>query len=213
MLNRVFDMDNPLMRTLATAYDLILLNVLTLLASIPVVTAGAAYAALSECSLMLVRGEDIYVARFFIRSFKNNVKKGSALGILFILAGMICTVDFFAVRSLFLPLAYAFAAAGILLIPAGLYAFGLLTRFENTLAGTIKDAFRLTVGFFPRTLGMTVFVLAFFMAGLRFYRVGMPFLMLFGLSLPVYVGACLYDPVFRRLEERSDGEVEDGYTL
>ena len=213
MINRVFHMENPLMRTLAMAYNLMLLNILALFASLPVVTAGAAYTALCESCLMLVRGGDIYVARFFFRSFKKNLKQGSLLGLLFLLAGLVCAVDFLVVRTFFLPFAVFFAAAGIALIPVALYAFCLLARFENTLAGTVKNALRLTAGYFPGTLGMTGFALAFFLAGLRFYRVGMPLLMLFGLSLPAYVAACFYHPVFWKLEGKEEEEDADEYSL
>ena len=45
MWNRIFDMENPLMRTLGAICDLLVLNLLTLLCSLPVVTAGAAITA------------------------------------------------------------------------------------------------------------------------------------------------------------------------
>ena len=53
-----FDMDNPVMRTLSMLADVIVLNLLTLLCSLPIVTAGAAITALNDACIRLVRLED-----------------------------------------------------------------------------------------------------------------------------------------------------------
>ena len=43
-----FDMNNPVMRTLSTLADIVVLNLLTLLCALPVITGGAALTALYE---------------------------------------------------------------------------------------------------------------------------------------------------------------------
>lgn len=88
----------------------------------------------------------------------------------------------------------------MLLLAIGMYAFALLSRYENTVWGTLKNAVSLAIAFFPRTLGMVVFTLAFWLLALHFYQIGAPVLLLFGLSLPCYVGALLLKGVFEKLE-------------
>ena len=95
-MRKIFDMDNPLMRGLSAAADLIVLNALALLCSLPLVTLGASWAALSEASLRLVRGEESYVARDYFRAFRARWKKGVPLGLLFLLAAALLYFDYLA---------------------------------------------------------------------------------------------------------------------
>ena len=64
-LGSVFDMENPLMRALAVVADLILLNFLTIIGMIPVVTAGASLTARNDVLQHIVRKEEGYIARSF----------------------------------------------------------------------------------------------------------------------------------------------------
>ena len=106
------------------------------------------------------------------------------------------------------------AAIGILLLALAMYAFALQARYENTIGGTLKNAVSLAIVYFPRTLGIVVFTLAFWLLAIRFYRIGLPVLVLFGLSLPCYVSSLLLRGVFEKLEnhpeEKEEHEREDG---
>ena len=59
MLEKIFDMENPLMRALSVVADLIILNVLFVICSIPVITWGASFAALNDVVWHLVRNEGV----------------------------------------------------------------------------------------------------------------------------------------------------------
>lgn len=199
-MRKIFDMDNPLMRALSTAADLIELNFFALLCSLPLVTLGAAWAALSDVSLKLVRAEEGSVARDYFRAFRANIKKGLPLGLLFLLAAALLYFDYLAAAEYAPPMRPAILAIALIVLSIALYAFALLPRFDNTLGGTLKTAAKLAVGFFPRTAGMLVFAVAFWLLGLRLWRLMLPALLLFGLALPCYFAAILYNDVFRRLE-------------
>ena len=201
MLKNVFDMENPVMRGLAAVFDLMLLNILALLAALPVVTAGASLTALHEVSQRLVRGEDVYVGRRFYRSFRENLKKGSVLGLVFLAAVLVIVVDYHLSKTMIPPLRFFFAAAALFLLALSFYAFALQARFENTIGQTLKNAAWMMVGYFPRTFAMLAFTLAFYLILFRAYRVGVPVLMMFGISLPVYISAYLYAPVFQKIEQ------------
>ena len=68
----IFNIDGPVMRTLTKVADLMILNVLAMICSIPVFTAGAALTALHYMSLKIVRGEEGYIIRGFFKSFKEK---------------------------------------------------------------------------------------------------------------------------------------------
>lgn len=197
---RIFDADNPLMRALAVAADLLLLNLLTLLCSLPVLTLGAALSALCDQVQRIVRGEESYVVRGFFRAFRSNLLQGSALGLFFLACGALIWLDYRLALTLMPMLRFAAAAVGILVLAVGLYAFPLQARFENSLGATLKNAATLAVGFFPRTAGMVVCVLALWLIALHFFNYALPVLLMFGVSLPFYVCALLYRDIFEKLE-------------
>lgn len=204
-----FDMDNPVMRTLSLAADLIVLNLLAALCSLPLITAGAALTALFSQCILLVRGEESSVTRGFFRAFRANFKTATQLWLLFLAAGLLLWLDALAAAATLPVLRVGVAALSLLLLAVLLFTFGLLARYENTVRGTLKNALSLSVAFFPRTLGMLLFTVGLWLVCVWFFRIGTPILLMFGLSLPVYFSSLLLNGVFARLEaQHSEKEAE-----
>ena len=199
-MNWLFDMENPVMRTLSTAADLILLNLLTLLCSLPVLTLGAALTALNTATIKIVRGEETAPVKDYFRAFRENFTKGAGMGLTFLLIFAVLLADYLAAGRYVPILRPVIAAIALLVLMVGQYTFALLARYENTIGGTLKNALLLAIGYFPRTLGMAVFAVALWLLSIRFLRYGAPILFLFGLSLPCYVIILLMQKVFDNLE-------------
>ena len=72
-MNRLFNIDNPIMQFISKIFDLVLLNLLFILFSIPVITAGASLSALYYVSLKILRGEDPYIWQNFFQSFPSEL--------------------------------------------------------------------------------------------------------------------------------------------
>ena len=202
MLEKIFDMDNPLMRALYTTADLIILNVLTIVCSIPIITWGAAYSALNEACWRLVKNEEGYLARTYFRSLKSNLKRGSILGLIFLCAIVIWIVDFTAARNVSLVLTVPLYVVAILLLPIAIMSFALLSRYDNTVRGTLKNAASLTIGFFPHCAAMSLLTAGFLAGTLVFFTRAVPLALLMGVSLPCYVNALIYVRIFAKLEEK-----------
>lgn len=202
-----FDMENPVMRTLSVVADLIVLNLLTILCGLPVVTIGASLTALNATVMKILRSEETAPAKDFFRAFRENLKKGSAMGLIFLLIFVVLYVDYLAAQTFIPALCPVIAAMALLTLTLGLYAFALLARYENTLRGTLKNALLLAVGYFPKTLGMAVFTVALWLLAIQFLRYGAPILFLFGLSLPCYVTILLLQSVFTNLENNRESSL------
>ena len=203
MWNRIFDMENPLMRALGAICDLLVLNLLTVLCSLPIVTAGAALSALDDVALRIVRGEDAGVVRPYFRALRGNLKQGVALGLIFQFAAVVLYVDYRAAASapvLRVPV----VAAAMVVGAAALYAFALQARDENPVRVTLKNAASLSVAYFPRTLGLLFFTVTLWLLCLRYFQIALPVLLMFGLSLPAYIGAMLFNPIFQKLEHKEE---------
>ncbi len=201
-MNWLFDAEKPFMRSLSAIADLIILNFLTLLCSLPIVTAGAAITALYSVSIRLVRREESSLMNDFFHSFRSNFKNATLLFIILLLCAGVLYFDYLAAKVYIPILCYAVAAIGILVIAVALYLFALLARYENTLAATAKNALLLAVGYFPKTLAMTVFTVCFWTLSTGFIRYGAPFLLMFGFSLPVYVCCILINSILNQLENK-----------
>ena len=200
MRKRIFDAENPVMQALGVACDLLLLNLLTILCCLPVVTAGAAFAALSDVNLRIVRQEGAGVLRMYFRAFRGNLKKGILLGLVFLAAGVLIAADYLAAVAYIPPLRAAVAAVALIVLAIAFYAFALQARFENSIAATLRNAAALAAAFFPRTLGMVAFALAMWLVCVRFLRYALPVLLMFGFSLPFYIAALLLSDVLKKLE-------------
>ena len=68
----VFEEGSPFIRFLNRMADLLIINLLTLLMCVPVITAGASLTAMHYVLLKIVRDEEGYIVRSFFRSFKLN---------------------------------------------------------------------------------------------------------------------------------------------
>ena len=204
-MKKFFDVNNPLMRFLTLLVDLVIVNVMTILGMIPIVTAGASLTAMNYVLLHLHRKDETYVMRMFIKSFKENFKQGIPEGLLFYLAAVITTVDLWAMHAsdskmlTFLMILISIIAA--FLIVVFVYIFALQSRYENTVKETILNAVKLAIGNLPRTAIMMVIWIIWIGGMIYFHRFSMLVFVLYGLTLPGYICTMLYDPVFAKLEK------------
>ena len=93
MFQGLFNYDNPVWRFIGKLGDLILLNLLWTVCSIPVITIGASPTAVYYVTLKMVRDENDSTVRSFFHSFKdiiNSKQKNSR--IIWLSNIIICTI-------------------------------------------------------------------------------------------------------------------------
>ena len=194
---------NLLIHFLGRVRDLVVLNILVLVTSIPVITAGASLTAMYYVMQKMIRGEEGYVVRQFFQSFKENLKQATVMWLPFLAVGALVLLDLrllnvggTAIPAVF---GYLIIAAALIIFYISLYAFPLLARFRNTVRGTLRNAARLWLYAFPRTVLMAVLTFfPFVMVFLEFKF--LIFLLLCGISLPGYLCTMIRLPVFQKLE-------------
>lgn len=209
---KFFDPESPFMQMMNTVTDLIVLNFLAFICCLPIFTIGASMTALHYSVLKIVRNEEGYIVKGFFKSFKQNFRQATVIWLLFLLAFGVLLVDFYALNNL--AIAYAselkivVMAAGILVLLSFVYVFPLLAKFDNTVFRTIKNAFGLSIIKFPRTLiiiavNCVPFLLVYYQAKMA------PLVLLFGISVPALVTACLYSRTFEKFEN----QIREGNTV
>lgn len=157
-------MDNVVVRALSKLGDMICLNVMWLVCCIPVVTIGASTTALYTVMLKLVKNEEGYVFRGFLKAFKTNFKQSTIIWLIVLALGIVWTVDF-RMAGLMpgmagIVMSAIFLALGFILLSVLLYIFPLTARYENGIKATFKNALILTVARLPYTLAMDAIVVA-----------------------------------------------------
>lgn len=208
-MRRFFGMDTKLYRFFAFAWNLICLNLITLVFCIPVVTAGAALTAMHYVLLGLIRREEGYISRMFLRAFKENFAQATILWIAVLALFFSYRVDWVIVTSntdvFGKPVQYGILILTIVTFMLFQFLFPLLSHFENSVLMTVKNTVILSVSKFPRTLAMTlVWVVPY---EILIHSMALfPLVLLLGLTLPGFLCAKLYDPVFRSLEPEEEPE-------
>ncbi len=156
-MGKLFNYDTPFWRGMNKVADVIILNLLTLLFSIPLVTIGAAVTALYDAMWKLQREEGTVWQNFW-SAFKSNFKQSTIIWLLVAVISAIVGfgVTFYLQIGLNAKPVFLVLAALPLLIWTGLvsWVFPLQSRFYNTVSATLKNAFVCAIAYLPRTLGM-----------------------------------------------------------
>lgn len=210
---RFFDLDSPFMSGLNKLADLVILNLITLLGCLPVLTAGASLTAMHYVLLKMVRNEEGYVFRDWFKSFKRNFRQATVIWIIFLAAGTMAALDLWIIQEnggaipLFMKV---FLILVILIVYAAyVWVFPILARYDNTVIKTVANALTMAFRVLPRTILMGI--LAALPALIFIYLPQVfPIVFLFGFTVPGMACAVLYSPVFRRMEPEEDGKEEDG---
>ena len=203
-MDKFFDSNNPVMRFLSRLVDLVILNVLTIVYSLPLITAGGALTAMNYVLLHLHRGDETYIIRMFRKSFRENFRQGIPEGLLVLAAAAITAVDMLALhgsesRTATLMM-IVITVIAVMIFVTSVYMFALQSRYENTVIQTIINAARLAVTYLPRSAGMAVIWLVWILMLVYLYKAASLFFLMFGLSLPGYLCTMLYNRVFEDLE-------------
>ena len=204
-MDRFFDSENPVMRFLSRLVDLAVLNIVTVIYSLPLVTFGGAMAAMNYVLLHLVRGDETYVIRMFRKSFRDNFRQGVPEGLLVILIAVITAVDMWALHGsdsrLLTVMMIIITIAAVFIFVTAVYMFALQSRYENTVKGTIVNAFRLSVGNLPSTAAMAAAWTAWAFVLVYLHKAAALAFLLYGFTLPGYICAMLMDRIFEKLEK------------
>ena len=104
---------------------------------------------------------------------------------------------------------YLVIAIALILYMVSLYIFPLLSKFVNTVTGTLKNAALMSILALPKTVLM-VLVSAVPLVIVYFFDMkAIPILILFGIAGPGFVHALLYNNTFKRFEPKEESVSEE----
>ena len=203
-----FNIESPFMQLLTRVGDLIIVNALYLVCCVPIVTIGAATAALHKVAQAIVYDTDNGIVKTFFRAFRDNFKQATALWLMILVfaVSMLCNylilVGFAAGTLATVLKALLVVFSGLVLVLA-VYMFPLMARYQNTLHQLATNALILAVVKLPRTLGlMILWALPVVIAviSMQTFLQTLVFWLTVGFGFVGYMSGVLLKPVFAELE-------------
>lgn len=198
MFRKFLNPDNALMITMTQITDCIFLSLFWLIGCIPVVTMGASFAALYDATYRGFRQGEKHSWGRFLQVYRDNWK-ASILPTLVFLVGssllgktLIALWNSAAAGNLPWMVFSGAAFVGVLVLGILSILFPVLSRFENSFLGLLKNTVFLAMANLPRTLAlgflnaMIVMLCAVFVIPLFFLP-----------SLAALMGSLLIEPMFK----------------
>lgn len=190
------------MRALTDLSTLVFLNILTLLFSIPIVTAGAALAAMHYVIIEMIEERGGSLPGEFWKRFKENLKNATPIWLILLAAAGFLYADIRLITGgqLGLPRAMLIPIYAGLFVTAAIYVYviPLTARFVYSTGAAFKNAAILAAAYFPRTVLMVAASAVIPFLLLNVTRL-LPLFFLLGISLPGYLCALLYKPIFDKI--------------
>lgn len=211
-MGALFNLDNPVWNFMGKVADLVILNILAMVCSIPIFTIGASWTAMYFVTIRIVRKEEGYVIRDFFRSFKQNFKQATVIWLLVLAAVLVFIGDIVIYQMMpdQIPqiIMIVVAALGYLVLGTVVYVFPVLSRFDNTTKNTIKNAFLLSIVNIPYTIIFIILMVLPFILAVFVVEIA-PILLLMGLSLPAFISSMMFVRIFRKIEPAKEEEAEE----
>ena len=145
--------DSAFMRGLSNTVDAIWINLLMIITSIPLITIGAALTAGHDAARRVAIAEGHVTANYF-KAFRANFLKATGLWIIFGATGTGLVYSWVVLQIT--PLLIIKFALTILWLIGFEWVFALQARFENTVAGTLKNAFIFGISHIAMTVALVI---------------------------------------------------------
>ena len=203
MGNSLFNPESWLWQPFGKIADYLILSALWLLCSIPIVTMGAASAAVYDCCARCVLGGEQNLFSRFFRTFRRELVQGGLSLLLWaaILGGGVYLVRQFTGLAANTPTNLALSYAMALLVGIFAWVLPLLSRFTFSFADLQLTALRLSMAHLPRTVALAAVTVALGWLCLRFL---LPLMIVPGILGAL--SAQILEPVFQMYETGDAGE-------
>ena len=202
-MKNIFNLDNGFFTFMGKVADVMILNLLFIITSIPIITIGASLTALYSVSLKQSSGSSSYIAKEYFHAWKSNFKQSTIMWIFSLIAFALLFMNLtLKIDGTFsLAMHFIMILSMILYIIVTLYAFPLLAKFDNTIKHTIVNAFLMSMRHFLTTcilLGTAAFFIFLTFAYPPMIEVTAMAWFLFFFAIIARIQATFLDRIFER---------------
>lgn len=162
-----FRMESRLFQIVEKTVNLIKLNIIWVLCSLPLVTAGAALCALHVTAVRILEGEEGYVFRDFWTVYRSKMRLSLKLWLPLLAAAVILIYDYMFWREVEGNLAEGMRVLICVLsglwIALVIYVFPLAARMETAAGVTLRNGLLLVLKYLPQSVYL-LFITGVFLA-------------------------------------------------
>ncbi len=160
-MHNLFHYENPFIQFLVRVGDLMILNLLFILCSLPVVTLGASLTALHRVTQNMLFEQEEPLLKAFFRAFRQNFRQSTLAWLveLVVIVSLVC--DVLLVMAYFdggLAKAMYILVAVLAILVAGVFSYlmPLIARYENGMRQQVNNAVVLAIIKLPKTVLLTL---------------------------------------------------------
>lgn len=206
----MFKLDSPLMNFLGKVCDIMILNILIIICSLPIFTIGASITAAYSVAYKMVKNEESYIIRNFFKAFKENFKQSTVIWLIFLAMGIVLFLDyriiFYSGMEIGKWVIYGVFAVTLVLLMGFSFVFPMQARFINTVKNTIKNSFLMALTHAPSSILFVVSCAVPVLVMYYFIQIA-PLVILLAFGLLPYLKSFLFLRIFKKYEKSSeDGE-------
>lgn len=203
-MSNLWRMDSPFMQKMTFITNLLILNVLWVLCSLPILTMGASTTAMYSVLFAYRRKETDSVFRPFFTAFKKGFVKSTLSWIVLLVLGIALGYDIIllihgAEMQLFLCIPVIIVS--LLVLITGVYLFPQLALFDNKLKIMIKNSFLLFMLYPIQSIAimiLTLFPWILLLCIPQLFWVTLLLWTLLGFSLLAYLNTFLLLTIFKK---------------
>lgn len=217
MFSSFFNYDNPVWRFIGKFFDIMVLNLLWCICSIPIFTIGASTTAVYYVTLKLVRDEEDGTFRSFFKSFKENFKQAAAIWLILLAAGLIIGFDLYffmriqtASSTFRTVMISVFGGFLLIYLSIALFVFPLQSKFYNPVRRTLFNAFFMSIRHLFHTIGMLAINAVLVILPLTLAPIMLPVMFLLGFPLLAFINSYFFVGIFDKYMPEKEEIVPTG---
>lgn len=202
----LFKLNSPLMQFLSKAADLMIINILWIVCSIPIITIGASTTAMYRfCLKMAMKEEDGSSAKVFFSAFRSEFKCATYVNLILLIPSAFLSINLWMLaterlNSLSLIVFACLIPLTILLAVLN-YVYAYVAMFDDTPLTAIRNSFVLAMAYLPKTILMLLLgfipVLVYLISPTFFAR-AIILWFLVGFSYTAYLNSRMLNKVFTK---------------
>ena len=208
-MHNLFHYENPFIQFLVRVGDLMILNLLFILCSLPVVTLGASLTALHRVTQNMLFEQEEPLIKAFFRAFRQNFKQSTLVWLveLVVIVSLVC--DVLLVMAYFnggLAKAMYILVAVLAILVAGVFSYlmPLIARYENGMRQQVNNAVVLAIIKLPKTVLLTLLNLLpviLLLISVPVFVQTLIFWVIIGFAFVSFLTSSILKPVFQQLEK------------
>lgn len=208
-MHNLFHYENPFIQFLVRVGDLMILNLLFILCSLPVVTLGASLTALHRVTQNMLFEQEEPLIKAFFRAFRQNFKQSTLVWLveLVVIVSLVC--DVLLVMAYFnggLAKAMYILVAVLAILVAGVFSYlmPLIARYENGTRQQVNNAVVLAIIKLPKTLLLMLLNLLpviLLLISVPVFVQTLIFWVIIGFAFVSFLTSSILKPVFQQLEK------------